>query len=190
MTDVAYFGGLEDDWSDEDDTRNDPEDIVRLSRMSCGVGTLCVWPDWLREKTKHRPDGPATGDSGTSVLSSWFACWFLMQVVIGFDMWRTGLDCSVGIVFSVDVSRLGAIISSLITSGLRGTTPVFLNVALIFSRVSVATCVMLYISRNFDFVTFWCVLHSYSSRASLHHRLTTLKITMSRPWYACVECEG
>ncbi len=45
MTDVAYFGGLEDDWSDEDDTRNDPEDVARLLRMSCGVRALCVWPD-------------------------------------------------------------------------------------------------------------------------------------------------
>ncbi len=42
MTSVAYFGGLEDDWSDEDDTRNDPEDVVMLLRMSCGVGALCV----------------------------------------------------------------------------------------------------------------------------------------------------
>ncbi len=45
MTDVAYFGRLEVDWSDEDNTRNDPEDDARLLRVSCGVGALCVeWP--------------------------------------------------------------------------------------------------------------------------------------------------
>ena len=42
--------------------------------------------------------------------------------------------------FHVEVSRLGAITTSVTTSGLKGMTPVFLNAKRIFSFVNVHTC--------------------------------------------------
>lgn len=50
------------------------------------------------------------------------------------------------------VSLLGAIIVSVIISGLKGTTPVFLNAALMFAGVKVRTCALAYTARKFNLV--------------------------------------
>ncbi len=80
------------------------------------------------------------------------------------------------------VSRLGAIIWVVTTSGSSRTTPVFLKAARIFSGVSALTCARAYTARKFDFVTVLPLSHSCVSRSSVHLLFNTLNITTSRPW--------
>jgi len=66
----------------------------------------------------------------------------------------TGLASGNGKELFDDVSKLGAIISFVTTSGLNGHAPVFQNAALIFSGVSAFLWALEYIEIKFAFVTF------------------------------------
>ena len=53
-----------------------------------------------------------------------------------------GLARANGKALEIDVSRLGAIIASVTTSGLKGTIPVFEKAARIFSLVKARACAL------------------------------------------------
>ena len=92
----------------------------------------------------------------------------------------TGLVRVSGRLDFVELVRLGASMVVVMTSGLKGTTPVFLNAEMMFSLLSASICAFAYTDKKFVLDTF-APLRSKLSWNLVQDRFKTLKITTSSP---------
>lgn len=110
------------------DTKND-DDVVTSEATACCTGMYDVFGDPVA----------ISGVSASVSISSCFRFHALWQEIKSTSS-HMGLANPSGRRLVVDVSRLGAIIFSVMTSGLYGTIPVFAKATRILLSVNMQTC--------------------------------------------------
>ncbi|KAJ7923560.1 hypothetical protein B0H13DRAFT_1979520 [Mycena leptocephala] len=166
-------GGVEDDWTGEEDTRN-AADVVRRLVMAILTGVE-NGSGWVSGKRRRRGgDGLSGCGVGESARSR---ARYSMSVIT-----RTGVIGATGRWPRTEVSRLGAIIAGVTTSRLNGHRPVFSKAALMFASVKARTCARPYIARKFSFVMAWRFSRWNSSFSCVQYSFSVPKIATSSPW--------